>query len=378
MNKREVYLKYVDNRCETGTIFAPLVDEEFSTKYAGKQWYSDACVEDVIQASEEIGYIGGFVRDNFLSFPMNPALLGLQETKKVSDTGDRREFESVIRTPIGDLTNRFFETKGKRVDQEGDWLTDEEQLPIVNWISEDLISGNRDSLIVDFYRAFAEKTHPYGSTQIQLELPYFMYCLPGLSAGPLMMSLEGSTAHADSMALAQQALEHVAVLLVKAGIDFVWIGAGGTELLSPNVYESMIIPQSQGIIKKVKAAGGRVHYHCCGQSGVWIEKGYFNEISMDLLETLSAPPCGNIKDIGAARAAIDRRIVTRGNVDLNLILNGTPGQCVEATQNVINATKGYSHVVGAGDAILEGTPAENLKAMNEVVSQYFPEELPRD
>lgn len=197
-------------------------------------------------------------------------------------------------------------------------------------------------------------------------MPYFLYALPGFADKPLMMHMTEPERFAESMRRAEDALHHVARLLVSIGIDFIWIGAPGTELLSPDIWEALVIPQARRTVEVVKRAGGRVHFHCCGQSRLWIERGFYNRIGMDIVETLSPPASGNVEDLAAARACIDRVIVTRGNIDLGLLRQGMPEQCADAARKVLEATRGWPHIMGAADAILYGTPRENLDAVRQV------------
>jgi uroporphyrinogen-III decarboxylase len=76
-----------------------------------------------------------------------------------------------------------------------------------------------------------------------------------------------------------------------------------------------------------------------------------------------------VDDLRTARASIDCSIVTKGNIDLGLLLEGSPEACAAAAREVLDATAGYPHLVGAADAILYGTPVENVRAVEEVCRQ---------
>lgn len=364
MKHREKYLDFVDNRRTDVVMFSPLTDLNYAATFTGKKWFSEITIEDQIAAAEHTGYTPAFVNTG-TGHPLNPALIDLVKSVEIEKNNDERVYEVTLYTGAGNISQRTSEKPHGEFAGERDWIVSEEELDIADWITEDILAGNRDSLLRQYYGDFVQKTTPYGVSQIQLEIPYFLYCLPGLSAGPLMMVLDKQSRYYKSMEIAADALEHIAEILIEIGVDFIWIGAGGTELLSPTVYEEIIIPQSIRIINFVKSKGGRTHYHCCGQSKLWVDKGYFNQIGMDVLETLSAPPSGTIEDIGKARSQIEKNIVTRGNIDLDLILNGKPEECAKAAREVIDATKDYPHIIAAGDAILYGTPLENLVAIKE-------------
>jgi hypothetical protein len=354
----------VDNRRTDIVMFSPLTDVNYAATFTGKKWFSEVTLDDQIAAAQHAGYVPAFVNTG-QGHPLNPALIDLVKSVEIEKKDHERVYEATLCTDVGSISQRTFERPYGEFGGERDWIRTEDELDIADWITKDVLSGRRDGLIRQYYGNFVQKIQPYGVSQIQLELPYFLYCLPGLSAGPLMMCLDKQSRYYTSMEMAADALEHIAEILIEVGVDFIWIGAGGTELLSPSIYEEVIIPQSRRIIKFVKSKGGRIHYHCCGKSQLWVDNGYFNKIGMDVLETLSAPPSGSIEDIGKARARIDKTIVTRGNIDLELIRNGNSKDCAKAARAVIEATSGYPHIIGAGDAILYGTPAENLVAIKE-------------
>jgi uroporphyrinogen-III decarboxylase len=56
-------------------------------------------------------------------------------------------------------------------------------------------------------------------------------------------------------------------------------------------------------------------------------------------------------------------IITKGNINLELLLEGTPDQIKSAVVQIAEASRGRRHVIGQADAtILTGTPPENLRA----------------
>ena len=54
--------------------------------------------------------------------------------------------------------------------------------------------------------------------------------------------------------------------------------------------------------------------HTCGRKKGLIERNVYRRIDVDLLESLSAPPTGDIHDYSLARSRIGERITTRGGV----------------------------------------------------------------
>lgn len=359
------YLDCVDGRLTDAGLFAPLTDGLFAAGMKGSPWVSDVTPDEQIEAAVKCGVVAGFVQGSSPDLTVNPSLAGLVATRRTAASDTERAFEQTIATPSGTLVRRLVEQPGRGITAVSDWLDDVGQLPVADWISEQILAGARDAAIRDYYRDVVRLCGDRAVSQVQLELPYFLYALPGFADKPLMLYMTEPERFGESMQRAEAALHHVARLLVEVGIDFIWIGAPGTELLSPDIWEAVVIPQSRRMMHVVKACGGRVHFHCCGQSRLWIEKGYYNRIGMDLVETLSPPPAGNVEDLAWARAAIDRAIVTRGNIDLELLRTGTPAACAVAARAVMAATRGWPHIIGGADAILYGTPPANLAAVRD-------------
>ncbi len=365
IDRREEFLRVVDDRDADAVLFAPLVDGLYAASHAGKRWVSETTLADQFALAGEVGYHAAFVRGSAPELHVNPALTDCR-TERTAQTQDERRYVQTLETPAGTVTRELVERAGEGITPVSDFIADASGLPVADWISEQILAGLRDEAIRATWGEFVRECRPHGVTQVQLELPYFLYSLAGFADKPLMMLLTEADQFARSMDLAERALHRVAGILVEVGVDFVWIGAPGTELLSPDIWRRVIIPQSRRFVEHVHGLGGRVHFHCCGQSQLWIDKGFYNEIGIDVVETLSPPDSGNVDDLAAARAAIDASIVTRGNIDLGLLRDGSAQQCADAARTVIEATRGYPHLVALADAVLQGTPVENLHAIQQV------------
>ena len=61
-------------------------------------------------------------------------------------------------------------------------------------------------------------------------------------------------------------------------------------------------------------------------------------MGIDLFETLSPPPVGNVADLAEARKIIDPKICTRGNVGLDILLNGSETEIEQETIKVLEET----------------------------------------
>jgi hypothetical protein len=151
----------------------------------------------------------------------------------------------------------------------------------------------------------------------------------------------------------------------KAGVDYLFYCVSGTEWISPDFFRKYILENTRKAFARWHELGGFILWHSCGKVKKFVEDGFFNELKPDVLETLSEPPVGDLPDIGWARQHLDPAIATKGNVPLDVFLNGTPEAVREQVRRVKDATRGYRHVVGLSDDLLRGTPIANALALVE-------------
>ena len=93
-------------------------------------------------------------------------------------------------------------------------------------------------------------------------------------------------------------------------------------------------------------------------------------MGIDLFETLSPPPVGNISDLAHAREILDPQICTRGNIGLDLLLNGTVEEIEAATIKIIEATEHHKHMVAASDYLFYDIGLDNVKTVVRTVKNY--------
>jgi hypothetical protein len=156
----------------------------------------------------------------------------------------------------------------------------------------------------------------------------------------------------------------------EAGVTIADYGApGGTEFTSPDTWKEGIVPTSQKLESQIKSHGMYSIFHCCGKVHTIVEKGFLNDISPSIYETLSPPPVGDILDIVDARAKLSKNIITHGNIDLTFIKDSSVEQVKKKAIEIREQTHGFPHIVGAADGCLwPGTPVQNLKAVCEMLN----------
>ena len=164
--------------------------------------------------------------------------------------------------------------------------------------------------------------------------------------------------------------------LIKAvaagGSDFVFLGGPGSEMISPKYYENFMVPYSQMVTDMAHEQGLLIYSHICSPIEPMLTMGYYNKMGIDLFETLSPPPVGNVKSIEDAFSKLSPEICTRGNIGLDALLNETPEQIYEKSWHILEMAKkmGRKHILAASDYLFYETKIENVHAMCRAVKDF--------
>ena len=266
--------------------------------------------------------------------------------------------ETRIETPYGELTLENIRAE-KTARATKPWLSTREDYHRITWYLRNALDNiDMDAAIADgkaMMKAVGEKgilgtwvSTGYGHYQNQNELFYHLADWPD--------------EYAEYMAAGDEYQEKLLDIYAECGFDYIFIGMDGTDWLSPWFVERYVMPSAQRLLAYWRRSGGKVLWHTCGHADVYLEKGYFNQLAPDILETLSEPPVGDVRSLEWARRVTDRSIVTKGNMPLDVLQSGSEEAVRKAVASIKDQTKGYRHLVGLSDAVLENTPLMNCLA----------------
>ena len=289
-----------------------------------------------------------------ISFPPRDPSLTPVVTKSVS--GGMTHTTSTIKTPMGDLTS-IDESNGLTVRNQKDYLEDESDYEKMLWLTCQAQDFDRGAAL-DKARALRDAAGDLGMlgtwvspsamvTDIQ-SLFYHIMDYPG----PFRQLWE------ERKKLLRSQLE----VYREAGFDFMFFCVPGTDSISPGFFREWLEEETCGTIAWWKSLGGFTLWHGCGHVKAFIEQGIFDEMNPEVMETLSEPPVGNIPSLSWARRSIRPEIITKGNIPLDIILEGSTQDVRGAVRYVKDETRGYRHIIGLSDNILNGTPSANLHA----------------
>jgi hypothetical protein len=146
---------------------------------------------------------------------------------------------------------------------------------------------------------------------------------------------------------------------LKEGIDFMSDSSYGLEMTSPELFATMDLPYIRKFAEWTHRNNGLFWYHNCGFTSQFIKEGVFNTLGADVIETIAPPPEGD-NDLRESRTHIDRRICTKGNLNLRLLRDGSPEDITSETKKMVEAVRGYPHIFSTADGVLQGTKPENF------------------
>ncbi len=336
----------------------------FDARLAGREWNSEATLADTIAAYQAVG-CDALLNLSLPAFGQVFSPLAWQNETEAA--GHDRITLSRLDTPFGPLQFKIHETKKNGATPMAYPLGADDSLDPVLWYADR--HAQAIEYVPDLLGPVLEQAQPHGAVSIQWNLQPFE--LFGLASVPDLVLQ--AMLNPDRYRQVCDRIREVNILLarkvIQCGADFVFLGGPGAEMLSPQLYEEYLVPDSQAISQAVHEAGGLIYCHICSPVEPFLTRGYFNQMGIDLFETLSGPPVGNVADLASARRMLDPKICTRGNIGLDMLLNGSVEQVIEATQAVLRATTGTRHIVATSDYLFHDIPLENARAVVETVKK---------
>ena len=349
---RTRFLSYVRDPASSPTVVSPFLPHPDVVRAAltalGLPVTADA-VRDEITLARELGYEPMFMTEcSALIFNWR-----IDESRSTRD-----EVLRVIDTPEGEWVRRSPREEAPWSDDAGcpvQSAEDHEKLVCVC----DQVAG-REEEIRGYFRAWRHAVGEEGVIVIGHPHPSWL----GFQINPSNIFYHWS----DCRELFERSMEAVyrASLFIMSigmseGIDFMSDSSYGLEMTSPELFAAMDLPYIRRFAEWTHERGGLFWYHNCGFTSRLIREGVFNTLGADVIETIAPPPEGD-NDLAESRRRIDRRICTKGNLNLRLLRDGRPEEIEEGVRAMVRAVRGYPHIFSTADAVLQGTPAENFIA----------------
>jgi len=151
--------------------------------------------------------------------------------------------------------------------------------------------------------------------------------------------------------------------MIRPGQDAVRWGAdfsfNSGPFISPEHFRRLVVPYARERIAAVKSRGMEIVKHSCGNNTellpLFLEAGYPSYQSIQLSAGM---------DLEEVRAAVGPEMVLWGNLPLEVLQAGTPGDVRKAVRETVEKGKRVGRFIfGSSHSIAVGTPYDNFRAM---------------
>lgn len=156
-------------------------------------------------------------------------------------------------------------------------------------------------------------------------------------------------------------------IAAKNNIDIYNYAINGYEWLSPYIYEQFMIPDAKMINDFARQQGKISWIHTCGKMKQIAGSGIYQDMKVDIVESLSTPPSGDITNMAETRAHIGKNIVTRGGINVELFYDDDTEKLVKQTEYILKSVEGFKHMIGDTNPTEAPYPWTNIKAVIDVV-----------
>jgi len=366
MNKREIFLNYVKNGGKKFCSPQVGAGAGFDTKVAGKEWISETTLEDTINAVEKFDIVPLIN----VGCPFEACTKNSKWIEKTVEKSEKRIVKDYyLKTPKGTLVRKTIEEKKRGASMVKYAVTCEGDLDAFEYYLDELLE-------TDFTQVTREtadvvsKINGRGALSVQWPVqPYELLCYPN-TVDTVLLANDCPERFVKLMDKIVKLDDLLMKAVAKGGADFIFLGAPGSEMLSPSYYENYIIPYSQIVTSMAHSYGLMVYSHICSPIEPFLSMGFYNRMGIDLFETLSPPPVGNVESLKDALEKLNPDICTRGNVGLDVLLNGNPCEIRDKVFEIMEASKGRKHIPAASDYLFYDIPEENVRAMCDAVKEF--------
>ncbi|MEI7836433.1 MAG: uroporphyrinogen decarboxylase family protein [Planctomycetota bacterium] len=144
---------------------------------------------------------------------------------------------------------------------------------------------------------------------------------------------------------------------VRAGADTIGIGDALASQVSPDIYERLILPRQQTLVRGIHQAGGLVRLHICGNITHLLPG--LAALAADVVDV------DHMVDMAAVRRALGSRTALVANLDPAAAVRFGSPAAIRGSLRRLYHEVGNPFLSGAGCEVPAGTPEANLRALCE-------------
>ena len=371
MTKRERFINFVKNGGER-LICSPQIGagSGYDAKLTGKRFCGEARPEDTMAVNSRYKTLPLY------NIGLDP-FMHCKDIRWVTDsyekTDDKVERITHCDTPHGVMRRHYIEQPFKGGFHVLDAVNGIEDMDMFEYCLDRALAADDFTCYTQLGRRYSQLFGGDGPVSLQWGMqPYEMLSYPNTVTNA-MLPYDDEPRFFRLMDKILELDYRIIDALAPSGVEFVFLGGPASEIISPDYYEKYLVPYSKIVTDYAHSKGLLVYSHICSPIEPMLSKGYYNMMGIDLFETLSPAPEGNISSIADALSKLDSGICTRGNVSLSRLVTGTPESIKREVYEIMDAAKGRKHMVAASDYLLYDVPEENVIALCDAVEEYYEE-----
>lgn len=143
---------------------------------------------------------------------------------------------------------------------------------------------------------------------------------------------------------------------IEAGADIIGVGDAAASLVGPMIYEQYVWPYEKRLVDGIKAMGGRVRLHICGNTRAILDG--MGRLGCDIVDLDWMNP------LHEARAVMGPDQVLLGNLDPVSVVRDKTAADVYAALKQCHEEAGSRYILSAGCEITRDTPQENVRSFH--------------
>ena len=148
---------------------------------------------------------------------------------------------------------------------------------------------------------------------------------------------------------------------MRESAQFIGIGDAAASLVSPKIYQEMILPAEKALIDEIHRNGAKAKLHICGNTTALLD--LMGESGADIIDI------DHLVDLKTANDKLGGKAIICGNFDpVSVLLEGDPALVKEHVRNCLEVG-GDNIIISAGCEVPKFTPPENLKAVAEALHE---------
>jgi len=344
-------------------VAAPLWDGIFAAPIVGKEYASEVTTDELMEVAEICGFDPILRMD---ATALWPSVETLQMDTRIEQAEGLRRTYTTFACPAGQITMTVEEPKQTSGTCIKDGCDSPQIYDVIEWYFHEILA-HREGMAEEA-KKFTAKYGERAALEVGWLTPVELYFM----AYPNIITqyLDHRDRHREVMELHLEVIEAMVQACAAADFDALYLSGPPIELIGHNLYDEMGLSYLIRSRQIAHQAGLWFHFHNCGHIKRMLKEGTYNHLLPDLFETLAPPTMGELEDLRWAREQLDKRICTRGNMDLEFLKTSTPQQVAQQAAEILKETEGYRHIVATADEMLTGTPTENVRAMVQGTLSY--------